>query len=224
MSLSPQERARLPPPLFDIPTDADYAMELISSRVASGEYIKPNKKVSKRSDAVPDSSSREDHNEVDTDQLSASRGKERGPDWKKWSERAAIGKAWAGEGKRLIKGQWIPDHSSPIVPSSAIAIGQPTPPQDTHTFVSQHSTAPGLITLTSTMFLFTPLTTTKPKITVPLSRLRGVKKTGLIKGLSLKWSPENDEKEVEEIFRWVGGRDELFTRLVGLEGKHWKTS
>ncbi len=74
------------------------------------------------------------------------------------------------------------------------------------------------------MFLFTPLTTTKPKITLPLSRLRGVRKMGLIKGLSLKWSPENDEHEVEEIFRWVGGRDELFTRLVGLAGKRWKTS
>ncbi|PBL01129.1 hypothetical protein ARMGADRAFT_1073433 [Armillaria gallica] len=225
MALSPQERARLPPPLANIPTDAEYAMELISSRIASGKYTKPGKKTDSRSsDAAADSSVREGHDEVDFNQMSASRGKDTGPDWKKWSERAAVGKAWAGEGKRLMKGQWMPDHTSPIIPSSAIAIAQPTSLQDTHTFVSQHSTTPGLITLTSTMFLFTPLTTTKPKITLPLSRLRGVRKMGLIKGLSLKWSPENDEHEVEEIFRWVGGRDELFTRLVGLAGKRWKTS
>ncbi|KAK0506216.1 hypothetical protein EDD18DRAFT_22856 [Armillaria luteobubalina] len=225
MALSPQERARLPPPLADVPTDAEYAMELVSSRIASGKYTKPGKKADSRNfDAAAETSVREGHNEVDANQVSASRGKDTGPDWKKWSERAAVGKAWAGEGKRLMKGQWMSDHTSPIIPSSVIAIAQPTSPQDTHTFVSQHSTTPGLITLTSTMFLFTPLTTTKPKITLPLSRLRGVRKMGLIKGLSLKWSPENDEHEVEEIFRWVGGRDELFTRLVGLAGKRWKTS
>ncbi|KAK0208221.1 hypothetical protein DFS33DRAFT_423587 [Desarmillaria ectypa] len=225
MALSPEERARLPPPLADIPTDADYATELISSRVASGKYIKPSKKAtSKHSDAATDSFPREGHNEIDPNQLSASHGKDTGPDWKKWSERAAAGKAWAGEGKRLMKGQRMSDHSSPIIPSSAIAVAQHTLPQDTHTFVSQHSTTPGLITLTSTMFLFTSLTTTKPKITIPLSCLRGVRKIGLIKGLSLKWSPEKDEHEVEEIFHWVGGRDELFTRLVGSGGKRWKTS
>ncbi|KAK0233102.1 hypothetical protein IW262DRAFT_1260036 [Armillaria fumosa] len=234
MALSPQERARLPPPLADVPTDAEYAMDLISSRIASGKYTKPGKKTdSRNSDAAADSSIREGHNEVDANEVSASRGKDTGPDWRKWSERAAVGKAWAGEGKRLMKGQvrlhlkqtllpccadpvnvkWMPDHTSPIIPSSSSLA-----------FVSQHSTTPGLITLTSTMFMFTPLTTTKPKITLPLSRLRGVRKMGLIKGLSLKWSPENDEHEVEEIFRWVGGRDELFTRLVGLAGKRWKTS
>ncbi len=131
-------------------------MELISSRIASGKYTKPGKKTdSRHSDAAADSSVREGHDEVDSNQMSASRGKDTGPDWKKWSERAAVGKAWAGEGKRLMKGQvrlylkqtllpyctdtvdvkWMPDHTSPIIPSSAIAIAQPTSPQDTHSTV-----------------------------------------------------------------------------------------
>jgi hypothetical protein len=36
------DRARLPPAFDDVPTDADYAMELISQRVASGLDVKPS--------------------------------------------------------------------------------------------------------------------------------------------------------------------------------------
>jgi hypothetical protein len=62
------------------------------------------------------------------------------------------------------------------------------------------------------------------KISVPLQDLRGVKKMGFLKGLSIRWS-EMDESgshvENEEKFRWVGSRDELFVRLIGTDGRRW---
>jgi hypothetical protein len=60
------------------------------------------------------------------------------------------------------------------------------------------------------------------KITIPLVDLRGVKKTGLLDGLSLWWAEMQDNKMgTEENFVWVGDRDELFARLVGSDGLRW---
>lgn len=62
------------------------------------------------------------------------------------------------------------------------------------------------------------------RIIIPLIGLRGVKKTGLLKGVSLRYkeqSPGGEIVEKEERFRWVGGRDELFARLVGVDGRQW---
>ena len=82
---------------------------------------------------------------------------------------------------------------------------------------------PGLITVTAATFLFTPLTSPNAKFTIPLSNLRGVKKAGFIKGLSLRWTESNGDGklEKEEKFMWVGGRDELFARLLGTDGRRW---
>jgi GRAM domain-containing protein 4 len=82
-----------------VPTDAEYAMEVISKRVASGLDIRTNK--SKKSHARRNMSEAEG-----SQQHGASESKEgggRNVDWQKWNDRAAIGKAWAGEGKRLFK-------------------------------------------------------------------------------------------------------------------------
>ena len=61
-------------------------------------------------------------------------------------------------------------------------------------------------------------------MTIPFAQLRGVKKTGLLKGLSLRWSDEQGGEnliEKEEKFIWVGNRDELFARLIGPDGRRW---
>ncbi|CAE6406596.1 unnamed protein product [Rhizoctonia solani] len=42
LAIPPEARKRIPPPLFDIPTDAEYAMSLMNIRVAKGESIVPN--------------------------------------------------------------------------------------------------------------------------------------------------------------------------------------
>jgi GRAM domain-containing protein 4 len=61
------------------------------------------------------------------------------------------------------------------------------------------------------------------KVTIAFSDLRGVKKTGLLQGLSLRWAEtqDNRETEKEERFIWVGDRDELFARLIGPNGQRW---
>jgi len=61
------------------------------------------------------------------------------------------------------------------------------------------------------------------KVTIAFSDLRGVKKTGLLQGLSLRWAETQDNRgtEKEERFIWVGDRDELFARLIGPNGQRW---
>lgn len=53
--MTPQERDRMPKAFADAPTDAEYAMEMISKRVARGETVVPNalqKKYRRRRDKV----------------------------------------------------------------------------------------------------------------------------------------------------------------------------
>jgi GRAM domain-containing protein 4 len=70
-------------------------MELISQRVASGLSIKPPKKPKKSKDR-------------NAELISIQSQTERKPvDWKKWGERAALGKAWANNGKRLFTGDEV---------------------------------------------------------------------------------------------------------------------
>lgn len=89
-------------------------------------------------------------------------------------------------------------------------------------FPAQHTLGPGLITLAPTIFYFTPLVSSTAKVTIPFGDLRGVKKTGLFKGLSLRWAlNDGDAVEKEEKFMWVGDRDELFARLIGPDGRRW---
>jgi GRAM domain-containing protein 4 len=91
-------------------------------------------------------------------------------------------------------------------------------------FPAQHTSAPGLITVTPTEFFFTPIMSANAKIVIPFDSLRGVKKMGMLKGLSVRWSEDTQGDatvEREERFRWVGGRDELFARLIGADGKRW---
>jgi hypothetical protein len=61
------------------------------------------------------------------------------------------------------------------------------------------------------------------KFVIPLSAVKGVKKAGMLKGLNLRWTHPADEtqEQQEEKFHWVGSRDELFARLIGIEGRRW---
>jgi hypothetical protein len=70
-------------------------MELISQRVASGLSIKPPKKPKKPQ-----------NRNVETISIQ-SQTEQKPVDWKKWGERAALGKAWANDGKRLFTGDEV---------------------------------------------------------------------------------------------------------------------
>ncbi|KAF8168110.1 hypothetical protein B0H34DRAFT_46392 [Crassisporium funariophilum] len=229
-ALPPSERARLPPPLDDVPTDAEYAMQLISQRVAAGLEVKPAK-------AMKHGKKQQTADSIDTASLaegsrnkhkgSLSQGNEGSIDWKKWGDRVAMGKSAVNDIKRLKPGKpwpvhdvWPPRH--PIIPD-AVGIAQPQSNIETHTYPCQHSSAPGLITLMHSTMYFTPLMWQNAKISIPLSDVKGVKKAGMLKGLHIRWNDtsEGNKDSKEEKFLWVGERDELFARLVGSDGRRW---
>ena len=79
-----------------------------------------------------------------------------------------------------------------------------------------------MITVTPRMFYFTPLISASATITIPFGDIRGIKKTGILKGLSIRWTnTDGAGAEKEEKFMWVGDRDELFARLIGPDGRRW---
>ncbi|KZT30570.1 hypothetical protein NEOLEDRAFT_1053072 [Neolentinus lepideus HHB14362 ss-1] len=215
-ALTDAERARLPPPLHTLPADADYAMDLISQRVARGLDVRPSSKRHGSSNSVSSPAGfGEQPGDVDNNAK-----------WKKWSDRVAHGKAWIEGGRRLIKGQewsrigsWPPP--APLIPNLAFAHSAPDLHVETHTFPAQHAKAPGLITLTTTSFFFTPLISSTAKVVISLASIRAVKKVGPMKGLHIRGINGHSDTETEERFAWVGGRDELFARLVSWQGRRW---
>ncbi|KAJ7169911.1 hypothetical protein C8R46DRAFT_1090503 [Mycena filopes] len=207
-ALPPSERARLPPAFSDVPTDAEYAMELISQRVAAGLDVRPP-----RPARAKPRNKKEQPPEVSQAQK---KEKEKDVDWKKWGERAAVGMNWAEDGKRIFTaGQW-PQTTNRAASASSSSV-------ETHTFPAQHTSAPGLITLTADTFFFTPLMASTAKVEIPLGSLQGVKKkSGLFTALHITWIDAEGVSR-EERFRWVGGRDELFARLISstVDGKRY---
>ncbi|TFK41171.1 hypothetical protein BDQ12DRAFT_679017 [Crucibulum laeve] len=241
-ALPAEDRARLPPAFSDVPTDADYAMELISQRVAAGLDITPLKSNKNKNKSSKQQHSRSRTLDLDSDvdsirsirtnhkQSKSEDGKAKAPiDWKKWGDRLAVGKALADGGKRLMIGKHNSesDFSTDSLASRAhiFSPGQFETITETHTYPAQHSSAPGLITVTNTTLFFTPIISQDPKLIVPLSSIKGVKKTGMLKGLNISWnetSTDGTKVQNEEKFLWVGDRDELFARLVSTEGgKRW---
>ena len=90
----PQELLRLPPAFNDVPTDADYAMDLISQRVASGLDVTFTEQVTKRRKPRDATIKEEGKKQVD---------------WKKWSDRAVLAKTWAEDAKQLFTGNGVCD-------------------------------------------------------------------------------------------------------------------
>jgi len=230
-AIPPAERVRFPPPFTDIPTDADYAMELISQRVARGLEIKPRTRRSVSSPREQDSDalstqSREREGSI----RSVDSGKsDTSVDWKKWGDRVASTKARTGDVKKMFQdGQWKRPENwlafNPLSPKVAMPSGSTELRMQTYTFPAQYTKASGLITLTSDTLYFTSLLSTSAKLTIPLTDVLGVKKTGPMRGLNVRWaqsSLDGQREEQEEKFLWVGARNELFARLVAWGGRRW---
>lgn len=218
-AMSPADRRRIPPPLTHAPTDAEYAMELISQRVARGLPIKPRRKKHRtpfgsRVDLADGESLK--------DLKTANDPGDRGVDWDKWGGRVIKTKVWADDVKQVFKGsnwksldKWAA--VNPLKPRDALLPRGSQQSIQTYTFPAQRK-GPGLITLTDAMLYFTPLTSSKPEISIKLERILAVKKSGVAKGLKVRWTePDANgvEEERTERFLWVGDRDTLFARLVG---------
>jgi GRAM domain-containing protein 4 len=71
------------------------------------------------------------------------------------------------------------------------------------------------------MLLFTPIMSMEAKISIPFRDIVAAKKVGVLKGLFVRWRRGGDGSETQEKFTWIGGRDELFARLVGAENRRW---
>ncbi|KAG1749977.1 uncharacterized protein EDB91DRAFT_1235401 [Suillus paluster] len=216
-ALPPGARARLPGLLTDAPTDADYAIEIITQRIARGEEIMPPHSRKPRSwSARSNNASEADLSAAPAPSDISSRSRMQtndGVDWKKWGARVAQGKSLFSESKQLL---FPGDVRSAGLTSSALQH------EEAHTYPAQHASAPGLITLTTTTLYFTALASQQAKLIIPREKLCGVKKTGLMKGLLItRVEDEGRGREIEEKFHWVGNRDELFARLLGPDGARW---
>ncbi|KAN0100607.1 hypothetical protein V8E55_000591 [Tylopilus felleus] len=203
----------------DAPTDADYAMELIAKRIATGQDvgIASHRNQSSRLPSNDSASSENLVPTLDGHSHDARPSEDDGINWKKWGERIARGKSFLEEGRQLLSNPSGNGMTADTSHSGA---------EDGHTFLAEYASFPGLITLTPSTLYFTSLAGTRARLVIPRDRVRGVKKSGLVRGLSLTWTPEElaDGGEREEKFRWVGNRDELFARLVGsTTGGRWMT-
>lgn len=222
LALSPGERLRLPPPMLNVPTDTEYAMELISQRVAAGLEISPTrlakgKPVSLEPPPVYSSSSSMVGNHIDATVRPAGVM----PGRAKGMEKAlSSGKSLLQGGIQFIKMQTgQPEDDTPSFKSLV------NPSATTYTYPAQHSSAPGLITLTPTTFYFSPVTSTRSRLTISLQDIKGVKKAGVLKGLEITWSaPNMDSHKIDKLekFRWINNRDELFARMISANsGMKW---
>ncbi|KAL0951211.1 hypothetical protein HGRIS_007934 [Hohenbuehelia grisea] len=104
LALPPPERARLPPPLVDVPTDADYAMELISQRVASGLDVTPKKRRGLKTKKPAPPSQNTSATDLSQDVSTDATPDDRSVNWKKWGDKLATGKALIDDGRRLVMG------------------------------------------------------------------------------------------------------------------------
>ncbi|EAU93099.2 hypothetical protein CC1G_11294 [Coprinopsis cinerea okayama7 len=211
-SLSPRGFSRLPPLFGDVPTDTDYAMKLISQRVASGQPVLPPPSPHKFH-------SRSKSEETKPKKLFYAKGI------------GEIGKLMSHEAQRIQRyATDISEHTSggrrrlhPVI-ANAIAIAHPTANADVHTYPCHYgATTPGLITLTPRRLYFTSLFSDSTKKEIAVDDISGVKKAGLLKGLHITAHSAGAITEEEVKFSYVANRDDLFARLVGLGKQRWKS-
>ncbi|KAI0724581.1 hypothetical protein C8T65DRAFT_626972 [Cerioporus squamosus] len=215
------DRSRIPPPLEIVPTDTEYAMELISQRVARGLPVRPKRKRKARrgsSETIV----------LQTEQQDG-KGESSSVDWNKWGGRITSTKEKAGELKDIFRdGQWKQAGKwKALNPLTATVVAPQVGPEtriETQTFPAQLKKNPGLITLTPTTLFFTPLLASRPSVTVPLEDITGVKKTNFTRGIDVHYMQtledgSKEEKVVE--FMFVGSRGDLFARLVSWGGRRW---
>lgn len=90
---NPNPVYRLPPPLSSVPTDAEYAMEMISRRIAAGQDVVPPKRTTSKTRSragtvtAPDDGASPD--------MEASSSKSSGVDWKKLNNKVRLN-PWFG--------------------------------------------------------------------------------------------------------------------------------
>ncbi|KAI0335244.1 hypothetical protein GY45DRAFT_1317167 [Cubamyces sp. BRFM 1775] len=225
-AIPPSERSRIPAPLSSVPTDAEYAMELISQRVARGLPVRPKRRKGRRRSSeasVISVAGAGEHRKREGSTSSSI-------DWNKWGDRLASTKERTSEVKKILKdGQWkqAENWKAALHPmtSKEVALQNASEARiETHTFPAQLKQRPGLVTLTPSMIFFTPLLSSSATLSIPLADVTGVKKSSLMKGIEIHYAetgPDGSREDKEVKFLFVGSRDDLFARLVSYGGKRW---
>ncbi|CAE6441080.1 unnamed protein product [Rhizoctonia solani] len=249
LAMPPEARKRIPAPLFDIPTDAEYAMSLMSIRVAKGENIIPASlrggREHGRARRFIANMSAEPVVEGATSHKDAEWGipnpdQDVGDMRQEANEKEAVANREraeaAGEGE---DGPLVAEPSAEIgtlgrlknkiEASTADLLGNDKDNSNAslqsigapQTVPANHKATPGTLSLNSEGISFTPLLTSHPRLRVPLQNIQGVKKTGHTNGLRVRHLT-GEGIEHEDVFRFIPSRDEIFGKLVGWGGKRWQ--
>ncbi|CAE6514626.1 unnamed protein product, partial [Rhizoctonia solani] len=241
LAMPPEARKRIPAPLFDVPTDAEYAMSLMSIRVAKGESIIPTPLRGGREhgrarrfianmnadSAVAGATVRKD---VGWDVANPDQGVD------EMRQEASDKEAVANCERAAATGEveYAENEGAPLAAESSAEIGTlgrlknrieastaDLLGRNKATVPANHKATPGTLSLNSEGIGFTPLLTSKPRLQIPLENIQGVKKTGRTNGLRVRHLTE-EGIEHENVFRFIPNRDEIFGKLVGWGGKRWK--
>ncbi|KAI0825106.1 hypothetical protein BC628DRAFT_1419471 [Trametes gibbosa] len=210
------ERSRVPPLLSKVPTDAEYAMDLISQRVARGLPVRPKRRRHRHAPSDAGIARTAIAADEEPEQRSTS------VDWNKWGDRFVSTKERSGEIKNILKdGQWKQAESwkAALTPLGVTPQTGPETRIETHTFPAQLKQHPGLITLTPTTLFFTPLLSSRAALSIPLAEVVRVKKATLMKGIDIYYTVGAEQKEAKFLF--VASRDDLFARLISWGGRRW---
>lgn len=266
-AMTRKQRSMIPPLFWDIPTDAEYAMEIIAQRVAKGESVVSDKRYirniteaygtrSKR-DLLLKNRSRASLNNSSVSLSSPVASPEaeaglHGLPFESLADPAFHSKGAEGIGHRGETTSSPPTMTPPEVdvPGEFPGItGQISnadgPSPEPQSYSAHHKHMPGIMTLSNLAIEFTPFLRHRPKVQIPLDRIRGVKRVGhrtlLIRFTEPVPSEEDEPGQIktvenpqaaeapkvlvmaerEEKFKWVGQRDEVFARIVASRKDAW---
>ncbi|KAG8924133.1 hypothetical protein FRC00_005440, partial [Tulasnella sp. 408] len=193
----------IPPLFWDIPTDAEYAMEIIAQRVAKGESVVSDKRHirniteaygarSKRDLLLKNRSKVSLNSSISPSSPVLSPETDAGlhglPGGESLADSTFLPKGAEGMGRLDTPGHRgettasPPTMTPPEVPgefpaiTSRISTEGPAP--EVQSYSAHHKHIPGIMTLSNLAIEFTPFLRHRPRVQIPLDRIRGVKRAG----------------------------------------------
>jgi len=228
----------LPSPLYDIPTDAEYAMEIIARRVAQGESISPDKQHAKnlaeaygdraKRDLVFQNKSKASINTTGTP-LSPTASIQPPPSvMTDVSGRpVVVDQLAAGRTSNVSDTTTVGGPVTQSAPVAAVSSDVPGefpgsstegrvvgPSGEPQTYSAHHKHMPGIMTLSPTSIEFTSFLRHKPKVHIDFDRIRGVKKSGK-RTLFIRYlDPVPTAKEESGQFKTVDNPDQAHDSVI----------
>lgn len=182
-----EHRSRIPAPLGDVPTDAEYAMRIIGERVDRGEAVLPSdlrkKKDKKRIGTLNGDATRSANSLSPSTFTSANKSSTTiGSQDEANVADPGTGKNPMGKLKAKVKNVVFADQKKRS--ETHDENGEPLPEE---TFPAKYHASMGMLTLTSSSLAFYAMMSSNAKVVIPLSDIRGVKKAGRMGGLRIRY-------------------------------------